>query len=98
MRDLSKTRKRGKVTWEDVERFVQEEDRKMDLKELYTSKPWLKFYPDDVPPTVKTPELAVPELLDQTAEKYKKKTALIFYGKKISYKAVSYTHLRAHET
>lgn len=58
----------------------------MDLKELYTSRPWLKFYPEDVPATIETPDIAVPELLDQTAEKYKKKTALIFYGKKISYK------------
>ncbi len=58
----------------------------MDLKELYTSRPWLKFYPEDVPPNIDTPNLAVPELLDRTAQKYKKKTALIFYGKKISYK------------
>ncbi len=58
----------------------------MDSKTLYTSRPWLKFYPDNVPPSVEIPKLAVPELLDQTAERYQKKTALIFYGKKISYK------------
>jgi long-chain acyl-CoA synthetase len=57
----------------------------MDAKALYTSKPWLKFYPENVPATVDIPNVSVPELLERTAEKYKKKTALIFYGKKISY-------------
>ncbi|MFZ1985949.1 MAG: long-chain fatty acid--CoA ligase [Desulfatitalea sp.] len=57
----------------------------MDAKELYTSKPWLKFYPENVPATVDIPNVSVPELLERTAEKYRKKTALIFYGKKISY-------------
>ncbi|MBI5897440.1 MAG: AMP-binding protein, partial [Desulfobacterales bacterium] len=57
----------------------------MDAKELYTSKPWLKFYPEDVAADVEIPNVSVPELLERTAEKYKKKTALIFYGRKISY-------------
>jgi long-chain acyl-CoA synthetase len=57
----------------------------MDAKELYTSKPWLKFYPEDVVADVQIPNASVPELLDRTAEKFKKKTALIFYGRKISY-------------
>jgi long-chain acyl-CoA synthetase len=38
-----------------------------------------------VPATVDIPNVSVPELLERTAEKYKKKTALIFYGRKISY-------------
>ena len=58
----------------------------MDLKSLYTSRPWLKFYPEEVPASIDPPKLAVPELLDRTAAKFKKKAALIFYGKKISYK------------
>ncbi|MBI5552336.1 MAG: long-chain fatty acid--CoA ligase [Desulfobacterales bacterium] len=57
----------------------------MDAKELYTSKPWLKFYPEDVAPDVEIPNVSVPDLLDRTAEKFKKKTALVFYGRKISY-------------
>ncbi|RJQ73327.1 MAG: AMP-dependent synthetase [Desulfobacteraceae bacterium] len=57
----------------------------MDAKQIYASKPWLKFYPKDVPPSISIPNLSVPELLEQTAAKYKKKTALIFYGRKISY-------------
>ncbi|MFH2132376.1 MAG: AMP-binding protein, partial [bacterium] len=52
----------------------------------YLSKPWVKFYPEGVPETVDVPDLGVPDLVDQMAEKYRNNTALIFYGKKISYK------------
>jgi len=58
----------------------------MDPKELYLSKPWLKYYPKGVPSEVEVPEVSVPELFDQRADKYASKTALIFYGNKISYK------------
>jgi long-chain acyl-CoA synthetase len=57
----------------------------MNAKEAYMSKPWLKYYPKDVPEEVEVPLVSVPELFDQVADKYRGKTALIFYGKKISY-------------
>ncbi len=57
----------------------------MDLKENYTNKPWLKYYPPDVPATIDIPHISVPEIMDQTAAKYHKKAALIFYGRKITY-------------
>ena len=38
-----------------------------------------------MPAEVEIPDISVPELFDQMAEKYGNKTALIFYGKKISY-------------
>ncbi|OHD70974.1 MAG: AMP-dependent synthetase [Spirochaetes bacterium RBG_16_49_21] len=57
----------------------------MDAKEVYAAKPWLKYYPEDVPETVEIPAISVPELFEQVAGKYGDKTALIFYGKKISY-------------
>ena len=57
----------------------------MDPKDLYMSKPWLKFYPEGVPEKVDIPEISVPELFDQRANQYRSNTALIFYGKKISY-------------
>ncbi|MBN1103378.1 MAG: long-chain fatty acid--CoA ligase [Deltaproteobacteria bacterium] len=60
----------------------------MDPKEAYLSKPWLKYYPKGVPAEVDVPELSVPELFDQAAGKYGNKAALIFYGKKISYKTL----------
>jgi long-chain acyl-CoA synthetase len=58
----------------------------MDPKEYYLSKPWLKYYPDGVPAEVEVPAISVPELFDQMADIYSSKTALIFYGKKISYR------------
>jgi long-chain acyl-CoA synthetase len=58
----------------------------MDAKQAYLSKPWLKYYPKDVPATVDIPDLSVPELIDQAVAKHGKKTAVIFYGKKISYR------------
>jgi long-chain acyl-CoA synthetase len=57
----------------------------MDPKEIYASKPWLKYYPEGVPETVDIPNVSVPDLFNQVAEKYGKKTVLIFYGKKIGY-------------
>ena len=57
----------------------------MNAKEIYASKPWLKYYPKGVPETVDVPDVSVPDLFNQVAETYGKKPALIFYGKEISY-------------
>ena len=57
----------------------------MNAKEIYASKPWLKYYPEGVPETVDVPDVSVPDLVNQVAVKYGKKAALIFYGKEISY-------------
>jgi len=57
----------------------------MNPKEAYAAKPWLKHYPEGVLDVVDIPALSVPDLFDQMAEKFANKTALIFYGKKISY-------------
>ena len=57
----------------------------MNAKEAYMSKPWLKYYPKGVPEQADVPNVSIPELFDQVANKYGNKTALIFYGKKISY-------------
>ena len=57
----------------------------MEPKEVYMSKPWLKYYPEGVPPEVEVPEKSVPQLFDEVADKYSGKAALIFYGKKIKY-------------
>ncbi|MBW2561233.1 MAG: AMP-binding protein [Deltaproteobacteria bacterium] len=57
----------------------------MNPKEAYMSKPWLKYYPEGVPEEADIPEGSVPDLLDRVVEKYGRKTALIYYGKKISY-------------
>jgi long-chain acyl-CoA synthetase len=58
----------------------------MALKDLYESRPWLKFYLKDVPAEVPIPEKSVVELFDESTDKWKDKTALVFYGRKMSYK------------
>jgi long-chain acyl-CoA synthetase len=58
----------------------------MDAKALYMKKPWLKFYSEGVPEMVDIPSQSVPEIFDNVTEKYGNKTALIFYGRKISYR------------
>jgi long-chain acyl-CoA synthetase len=58
----------------------------MDPKEFYLSKPWLKYYPKGVPSEVNLPQISVPELFDRMADQYASKTAVVFYGNKISYK------------
>jgi long-chain acyl-CoA synthetase len=58
----------------------------MEAKDVYQSKPWLDKYPEGVPHEVEVPEIAVPDLFDNMADKHGNREALIFYGKKIKYK------------
>jgi long-chain acyl-CoA synthetase len=58
----------------------------MDVKAIYEGKPWLKFYPAGVPEKVAVPARPLPEVLDEITAKYADKPALIFYGRKISFK------------
>ena len=58
----------------------------MEFKDVYLSKPWLDKYPRGVPHEVEIPEISVPDLFDQMADKHGRRDALIFYGKKIKYK------------
>jgi long-chain acyl-CoA synthetase len=57
----------------------------MEPKEIYLSKPWLKYYPESTPEEIAIPEKSIPELFDEVSQTYANKSALIFYGKKISY-------------
>ena len=51
----------------------------------YAEHPWTRFYETDVPATLTYPEFTLGNVLAQTAEKFPDHTALLFYGKKISY-------------
>ena len=57
----------------------------MDAKAAYNEKPWIKFYPQGVPSNVEIEERSIPDVFDEMAGKYSGKTALVFYGNKISY-------------
>jgi long-chain acyl-CoA synthetase len=49
------------------------------------SRPWTRFYEPSVPPSLPYPDLTLGSLLEATARKFSDHTALLFYGKKISY-------------
>ncbi|MBM3173205.1 MAG: AMP-binding protein, partial [Chloroflexi bacterium] len=55
-------------------------------KAIYESRPWLKFYLEGVPADVEIPQMSVVDDFDESTEKWKDRTALVFYGRKISYK------------
>lgn len=57
----------------------------MDSKAKYLQRPWLKSYPEGIPAEMKIPERSVPEAFDEATEKWKNRTALIFYGRKMSF-------------
>jgi len=58
----------------------------MEAKTRYESRPWLQFYLEGVPSDVDIPDKSVVQTFDEATEHWKDKTALIFYGKKMSYK------------
>ncbi len=58
----------------------------MEYKEIYEKKPWLRFYPKGVPETLPIPEKTIPELFDEVIRKYGNRVALVFYGRKMTFK------------
>jgi len=56
------------------------------LTSIYEQAPWLKNYPEGVPSDVEVPLKSVGEAFDEATEKWQDRTAVIFYGNKISFK------------
>lgn len=54
-------------------------------KSVYEERPWLKFYMEGVPANVEIPEKSLIQAFDEATKRWKDRTAIIFYGKKISY-------------
>ncbi len=55
-------------------------------KAKYEARPWLKWYLPGVPTDVTVEEKSVVETFNETTEKWKDKTAVVFYGRKMSFK------------
>ncbi len=51
----------------------------------YSEHPWTKFYEPGVPANLAYPDMTLGGILSQTVSKYPDHTALLFYGRKISY-------------
>ncbi|MBO8180538.1 MAG: long-chain fatty acid--CoA ligase [Archaeoglobus sp.] len=61
----------------------------IDEKEI--NRIWLKHYDEGVRPNIDYPEIPLYQILEETAKKYPEKTALIFLGKKITYRELDET-------
>src|SRR4030042_2072068 len=55
-------------------------------KAVYESRPWLKFYLKEVLADVPISNKSAVETFDEATDKWKDRTAVIFYGRKISYR------------
>jgi long-chain acyl-CoA synthetase len=55
-------------------------------KALYESRPWLKFYLKEVPADIQIGDKSAVETFDDATDKWKDRTAVIFYGRKMSYR------------
>ncbi|MGI0071602.1 MAG: long-chain-fatty-acid--CoA ligase [Thermoplasmata archaeon] len=49
-------------------------------------RPWLKSYPQDVPPRVEIPNLLLTELIEKAVDKWPDRIALVYYGARWSYR------------
>jgi long-chain acyl-CoA synthetase len=55
------------------------------MQAIEEPRPWLKFYPADVPPTIDYPKKPLFSLLAESASKYPLRIALSYQGRNISY-------------
>jgi len=58
----------------------------MSALEHYLAKPWLKHYQAGIPATVEVPLKSVPEVFDEATERDPGRTAVVFYGRNISFR------------
>lgn len=57
----------------------------MEAKSVYHERPWLKSYPQGVQGDVEIPQKSLVQNFDEATKRWKNRTAIIFYGKKITY-------------
>src|SRR3954470_6471661 len=51
----------------------------------YDERPWLRFYADGVPTSVAIPDVPLTKLLDDSAERFPHRKALMFFGRSMTY-------------
>jgi long-chain acyl-CoA synthetase len=57
-------------------------------KAKYEARPWIKWYLEGVLPDITVEEKSVVDTFNETTDKWKDKTAVVFYGRKMSYKEI----------
>ena len=55
-------------------------------KAIYEARPWTKWYLEGVPKDIKIEERSVVDTFNEATDKWKDKTAIVFYGRKMNYK------------
>jgi long-chain acyl-CoA synthetase len=62
--------------------------RRQALKALEADRPWLKFYDTRTPYQIKPPTVALPRLLEATARRFGKTTAVSYFGGRMDWRTV----------
>ena len=55
----------------------------------YDTRPWLRYYPAGVPAGAEFPDAPLTDVLDDAVERYPRRPALIFLGRKITYRELA---------
>src|SRR2546427_11485322 len=58
----------------------------MGASERYLSRPWLKHYQEGVPASVEVPLKSVSRMFDEATARAPERTAVVFYGRAITYR------------
>ena len=56
------------------------------FKKYIEPRVWTQWYDEDVPKEIEIPEIPLFKVLDETAEKFPDRPALIFFGRKVTYR------------
>jgi long-chain acyl-CoA synthetase len=59
------------------------------MKTPYDLKPWLRYYPAGVPAQAEYPDAPLTSVLDDAVERYPRRAALIFLGRRVSYRELA---------
>jgi long-chain acyl-CoA synthetase len=59
--------------------------KEKDAGSIYLERPWLRFYPEGLAPEVEIPNISLVKAFDDAVSRWKDKTAILFYGRKMSY-------------
>lgn len=65
---------------------------------LLRERPWLANYETEVPATLHLPRVPLTRLLDRAARRFPRQTAIVFYGRRLSYRRVRDEALRFAQT
>ncbi|REK74423.1 long-chain-fatty-acid--CoA ligase [Paenibacillus paeoniae] len=57
-------------------------------------RPWLKYYPDEVPATLTYPDCSIAEFLSDAAKRFPDHDAVYFMGKRVTYREVHVSAIR----